>query len=1078
MQNIFKQTDQEKYLLVGEEEILGLYALKYICSLASKGLVNKVMLINPNKDNLSFLVDELEPELLVSNPTIEDLEHFAHSGMIITIGVSLFSGQFDLLKKSKNNSVVFVESLGLFKETVLKQFKQINFVESTFNFFLKSQIMSEKKFDGDLLYEETKVFVNREEEKLRIAAFAKSDNLRAIKIVGMPGIGKRSLLKELRGKNVVDGNWLEFHFQDSTDSLNDVLSFLFSKLGIDYQIDDTVTYSLKDRETVKMVKNLFATFDKLNNTKLIFYNTHLIYHTGKNSFLDPELSDFMKQLINRSSYSGNKIYFISNANFKIDLEVDHLTSVELVQKLEVSHIKQLMEKEFSKLGLYDFSSAVASVPDDIIDKICDGHPYIAKLFVMASETYGLKNLLNDEDLTELFNREHKVKYLISRISIEQKERSLLTLLSFFTEDIDFQFIKKHTNNPTIIEGLINKFLLERTLYKDGNVKYYVPALIKDLLISELNLNDVCDLHNIIGDYYWASTEELSADIIDGYRKSFYHYNAAGNSEKINLLTLRFKDKMITKAYSYINSGVLQKAWELLDELYVKGYLSSPVHIIKYLNTQIKLGKNVKELPEKIDKALLDFSNHPGVLLLKAKFLFNNGALDEARALCEHLSPEFPSQNQDLNTLYVRILYKSTPFEFAASKNKAWIKQVEGLAVSNKRLDRTLANAYQILLNNEISQLLDFKKIIKNALRSMETFDKPYAELYHLLESETEYTDLIIQYYERIPISDLKYLRGFVGYLNRKGRLQQLDNLTEEAKIKLEKLELSIPRLFSLAREKASRTDDLFYYVQNKMSVTEDGKFKDFLGVEDFLKTLETKIDKMLFLFKKADSLKNERSSFYYDYTLALQFRENLTNLAKIVYLSQNNLDREVYLAAQKNNVLFVEGETDELYLKAAAKVLGRNHLNMSIRWIGHLDTRGNVSFSGDTALNHTYNYYQSNPDVLSTKGKIILLYDSDTKKTPFQLNNLYVRCMELNDLNSLYKIGIENLLNLPDDFDPNKFYSVAKKIDEYGAESTIKKLDKMLLCEFICKKLEPKHRTRCFKNFENIFNMAEAIISE
>ena len=94
------------------------------------------------------------------------------------------------------------------------------------------------------------------------------------------------------------------------------------------------------------------------------------------------------------------------------------------------------------------------------------------------------------------------------------------------------------------------------------------------------------------------------------------------------------------------------------------------------------------------------------------------------------------------------------------------------------------------------------------------------------------------------------------------------------------------------------------------------------------------------------------------------------------------------------NIVYVEGETDELYLNKAIKILKRNHLDISIVWIGNFDSRGNVSFSGDTALNQTFNYYKANPQALSQNKKIILLYDSDTDKPHLDFKNLYVRKMK------------------------------------------------------------------------------------
>jgi hypothetical protein len=168
-------------------------------------------------------------------------------------------------------------------------------------------------------------------------------------------------------------------------------------------------------------------------------------------------------------------------------------------------------------------------------------------------------------------------------------------------------------------------------------------------------------------------------------------------------------------------------------------------------------------------------------------------------------------------------------------------------------------------------------------------------------------------------------------------------------------------------------------------------------------------------------------------------------------------------------VIYVEGETDEIYLRKAAKILEKNHLNIIIKWIGNFDDKGNVQFTGDTALNQTFNYYKSNPDLLHQHGKIILLYDSDTNKEPINFKNIFIRRMNTNEENKIFKIGIENLLTIPSNFSLHRFYSISKKTDDYGGESIIKKLEKRNLCNWICNEESIVAQKHYFARFNSIF---------
>ncbi|MFH4963675.1 ATP-binding protein [Gaetbulibacter sp. M235] len=148
------------------------------------------------------------------------------------------------------------------------------------------------------------------------------------------------------------------------------------------------------------------------------------------------------------------------------------------------------------------------------------------------------------------------------------------------------------------------------------------------------------------------------------------------------------------------------------------------------------------------------------------------------------------------------------------------------------------------------------------------------------------------------------------------------------------------------------------------------------------------------------------------------------------------------------NKIYLEGETDEKYFKKTIEVFDLNTLQFEISWIGRINENGNTEFTGDTALNHAKSFFVANSDIL--KSKVVLFYDSDTKKPEETLGNLLIRKMPLNTDNELYKIGIENLLVLPETFDKDQFYTERWKEDDYGAQSVIRTLDKTKLCAWVC----------------------------
>ncbi len=144
--------------------------------------------------------------------------------------------------------------------------------------------------------------------------------------------------------------------------------------------------------------------------------------------------------------------------------------------------------------------------------------------------------------------------------------------------------------------------------------------------------------------------------------------------------------------------------------------------------------------------------------------------------------------------------------------------------------------------------------------------------------------------------------------------------------------------------------------------------------------------------------------------------------------------------------VFVEGETDEQYYNKAIEVFNIDRSKVSIEWIGQ-KINGRATNTGKDALNSAKNFLESTGIV---KSPVYLLYDCDTNKPRDDEGNLHIRCMNKNQGNTLYKKGVENLLVLPQNFDPNPYYDTRNEVLDYGEENTIRVFDKFRLCDAIC----------------------------
>lgn len=162
------------------------------------------------------------------------------------------------------------------------------------------------------------------------------------------------------------------------------------------------------------------------------------------------------------------------------------------------------------------------------------------------------------------------------------------------------------------------------------------------------------------------------------------------------------------------------------------------------------------------------------------------------------------------------------------------------------------------------------------------------------------------------------------------------------------------------------------------------------------------------------------------------------------------------------NILFTEGKTDAKYFKKAIEIFFKGKVDFEVKWIGKENEKGNPINTGKDALNNVERLLDTNPGMF--ENVIGLLYDCDTNKVVKETDLYFEYCLE-NNPQQHYKIGVENLLNLPADFDYAKFYSESKSEDGYGAPKSISKLNKNELCEYIC---SSENSVEYLKNFKKI----------
>lgn len=160
--------------------------------------------------------------------------------------------------------------------------------------------------------------------------------------------------------------------------------------------------------------------------------------------------------------------------------------------------------------------------------------------------------------------------------------------------------------------------------------------------------------------------------------------------------------------------------------------------------------------------------------------------------------------------------------------------------------------------------------------------------------------------------------------------------------------------------------------------------------------------------------------------------------------------------------MYVEGRTDEKYIKKAAEIYGLT-LPFEVKWIGHIDANGQESNTGYDALNKAKEFLIAHSDKTI---KTILLYDCDTNKKDEDCGNIYIRHLPKYESTKNIKKGIENSLIL-DDIDLSQFYHSKISTGDYGEEKSIATFNKMKCCDYLCG-LDTKILSSVFSNLKKV----------
>lgn len=163
-------------------------------------------------------------------------------------------------------------------------------------------------------------------------------------------------------------------------------------------------------------------------------------------------------------------------------------------------------------------------------------------------------------------------------------------------------------------------------------------------------------------------------------------------------------------------------------------------------------------------------------------------------------------------------------------------------------------------------------------------------------------------------------------------------------------------------------------------------------------------------------------------------------------------------------VVLCEGQTDPLYIRAAAELLGPRGMldGVEVDWIGSVGPSG-ARNSGESALRRAWDLFESNPS-LHTR-PVLLLFDNDVNIQPADNGQMSRRVSPSNPANCKMSKGIENLLD--EGVFEERFYSQTTRDTGNGKVVSTKVLNKVELCRHLC---TDRRNPNDFRGFEPLLS--------
>ncbi len=612
--------------------------------------------------------------------------------------------------------------------------------------------------------DDSSFFIGREEE----LDFLRDESKRFIYVVGLPGIGKTSLVSRYASSSGYNAVWVDIL---ETTTLHGIVKTITSQVSEEFRKE--LLNALKNNHgnhniLVRAVSDLVSKHKFL----LIIDNYHLN--------TDPAVEVLVKELSMMDNLKG-KVIIISRSKPKF-----YLLSRKIL------YVKQLKREESIKLLKH------YGVNMDLADKIYSiigGHPL---LLIIIAQEYRRKPDIIDR------LRSEKRNYIIYEIlkDLSYDDRHILNLLCVLRKAAPYKLIKGLDINSKLLRKRLEKMSSDLIIVRLPT-GYQISELIRDYYCRDLM--DPETYHYIAATYYARSNDY--EDLVE----ALYHYTKAGRCrdslpilKKVADLVLdheliitpfqrilmEMRDNttdqlvkawiLLTDSKFKILSGKLKEAFDLLNWVETVGFEKTDYKLYTYAKIEKSviyryMGRYRDALNElKRAKKVIDNAKVQDKIDLKAKvylalapLYYFDGKVENALRILEKLLSKYLDPEDNFRRA-IAVGWMGLVYRLMYEPGKSIEKLNEAIELFKKEDSKnSLAIAYK-----EIALSYLISKDIDKAMEYLDLAIKTFREINdqkHLIPLIIAYLDYAII---KLLINDIdgamKYIREIDGIVGENG----------------------------------------------------------------------------------------------------------------------------------------------------------------------------------------------------------------------------------------------------------------------------------------------------------------------